>query len=123
MKSSDLPPPDEDLAKWEAEYSQLMEGQRSDLDVDYGAMMEEAWRGSHLDGTVPDAMPMFDDQGLPRLESYEFGMCSSLTALIPADWKSQIPTTHISRNRRLRLPFSKMRSHYWSRAGPSRRSL
>ena len=78
MKGSDLPPPDEDMAKWEAEYSQLMEGQRSDLDVDYGAMMEEAWRGrSYINDGALGNMPMFDEHGLPKLEPYQFGTLGS----------------------------------------------
>ncbi|KIP05602.1 hypothetical protein PHLGIDRAFT_108068 [Phlebiopsis gigantea 11061_1 CR5-6] len=67
LQHSDLPPPEEDLAKWEAQYKDLMDSQRGDLDFDYGASMEESWR----DGTLDD-MLKFDDEGLPILEPYIF---------------------------------------------------
>ncbi|EKM54250.1 uncharacterized protein PHACADRAFT_97499 [Phanerochaete carnosa HHB-10118-sp] len=70
LKSSELPPPDEELAKWEAQYRELMESHRSDMDFDYGASLGEAWRNSEFDDEFTKTM--FDDEGVPQLQPYMF---------------------------------------------------
>lgn len=55
------------MARWEAEYNQLMNGTRDELD--YGASMEESWK----DSIANENMQKFDDQGLPILGDYVFG--------------------------------------------------
>ncbi|KAJ7217779.1 hypothetical protein GGX14DRAFT_597915 [Mycena pura] len=71
LQNSDLPPPKEDLAKWEAEFNQLMASQRDDLDHDYGAAMQSAWEGGLGDFSDSSALK-FDPDGIPILTPYEF---------------------------------------------------
>ncbi|KAL9711560.1 Peroxisomal membrane signal receptor PTS1 [Leucoagaricus gongylophorus] len=75
LQASELPPPQEDMAKWEAEFNQLMNAQRDDLESDYGASMQEAWKSSLGDlstETVPGERLQFDDEGVPILDPYGF---------------------------------------------------
>ncbi|KAF8894083.1 peroxisome targeting signal receptor [Infundibulicybe gibba] len=58
LQNSDLPPPKEDLAKWEAEFNQLMTSQREDLD--YG------------ENVLGGATIKFDNEGIPILGEYTF---------------------------------------------------
>jgi peroxin-5 len=80
LQASDTPPDKEDLAKWEAEFSQMMNAQRESLDYDYGEGMQQAWE--HGAGDLQEdglREPMkFDDDGLPILGPYEFGELSHL---------------------------------------------
>jgi len=76
LQASELPPPQEDMAKWEAEFNQLMNAQRDDLESDYGASMQEAWKsglGDLSTETVPGERLQFDDEGVPILDPYSFG--------------------------------------------------
>ncbi|KAJ3489054.1 hypothetical protein NLI96_g2421 [Meripilus lineatus] len=70
LQKSELPPPDEDIAKWEAEYNQLMSSQRDDLD--YGEAMQGAWENGLGDYDPQDEHVKFDDEGLPILGDYLF---------------------------------------------------
>ena len=74
MQNSDMPPPIEDITKWEAEFNQLMNSQ--DDDFDYGADMQSAWESGLSDFGGGSAR--FDEQGLPILEPYNFGNASVL---------------------------------------------
>lgn len=79
LQNSDLPPPKEDVAKWEAEFNQLMSDQRDELDHDYGVTMQNAWESGVGDfsGTHPGEQPLeFDAEGIPILGKYVFGMSS-----------------------------------------------
>lgn len=78
LQASDLPPPQEDMAKWEAEFNSSMNAQRDDLEADYGASMQEAWKYNL--GDLPEERLQFDDEGVPRLDPYSFG---SLFLCIP----------------------------------------
>ena len=70
LQNSELPPPAEDMAKWEAEYNQLMSSTREELDYDYGASIEDEW----VDGLTDEkASTRFDEEGLPILGDYVFG--------------------------------------------------
>ncbi|KAJ7924984.1 hypothetical protein B0H13DRAFT_1171317 [Mycena leptocephala] len=74
LQNSDLPPPQEDIAKWEAEFNQLMSSQRDELDHDYGAAMQNAWEGGigdFSDDTDSKALK-FDAEGIPTLSEYAF---------------------------------------------------
>ncbi|KAJ7072083.1 hypothetical protein C8F01DRAFT_1102480 [Mycena amicta] len=71
LQNSDLPPPKEDMAKWEAEFNQLMSAQREELDNDYGAAMKSAWEGGLGDYEDSKAIK-FDSNGIPILEDYVF---------------------------------------------------
>ena len=81
-QDSGSPAPAEDMAKWEAEFNQLMSAQRDELD--YGTFMQEAWENGigDLSEDSPDNYMKFDDQGIPLLDGYVFGEYGWLTRLI-----------------------------------------
>ena len=72
-----MPPPAEDMAKWEAEFNQLMQSQRDEFD--YESTMREAWEGGlgSYDGmsdSRPDDFALkFNEKGIPLLDPYTFG--------------------------------------------------
>ena len=66
FQKSDLPPPEEDMVKWEAEFNQMMNGQRS-MDFDYDTI------GSWEDPSSSSQPVAFDNDGIPLLGDYEFG--------------------------------------------------
>lgn len=71
LQNSDVPPPQADLAKWEAEFNQLMSSEREDdVDYDFEGSMREAFQS----GQEPDqsSLQQFDDEGLPILTPYTF---------------------------------------------------
>ncbi|KAH9895098.1 peroxisome targeting signal receptor [Cubamyces lactineus] len=73
LQNSDIPPPPEEMAKWEAQFNQMMNSQREELDFDYGGMMQSAWEGGMPDSDYGFEPPLqFDEQGLPILGPYEF---------------------------------------------------
>ncbi|KAG7098807.1 hypothetical protein E1B28_000712 [Marasmius oreades] len=73
LQNSEAPPPQEELAKWEAEFNQLMNAKRDELDYDYGRSMQEAWEnGGSFPETVVDKPLQFDKDGLPILDPYKF---------------------------------------------------
>ncbi|KAJ7188062.1 hypothetical protein C8R46DRAFT_1053535 [Mycena filopes] len=74
LQTSDLPPPKEELAKWEAEFNQLMSSQRDDLDYDYGTAMKNAWEGGIGDFSedMESSALKFDPEGIPTLSDYVF---------------------------------------------------
>jgi peroxin-5 len=75
LRSSDNAPAQENLAKWEAEFSQLMNSQREDLEHDYGESMQQAWSsgiGDFQEEGFTEGIE-FDDDGLPILGEYIFG--------------------------------------------------
>ncbi|KAJ7496031.1 hypothetical protein B0H11DRAFT_2155850 [Mycena galericulata] len=74
LQNSDLPPPEEDIAKWEAEFNQLMSSQRDELDHDYGAAMQNAWEGGIGDFSedAESKALKFDAEGIPTLGEYIF---------------------------------------------------
>ena len=66
-----MPPPKEDMAKWEAQFSQLMNAQRDELE-DYGTDMQNTWEGGLGDYEANKTM-QFDAEGIPLLGDYVFG--------------------------------------------------
>ncbi|GLB37649.1 putative P-loop containing nucleoside triphosphate hydrolase protein [Lyophyllum shimeji] len=75
LQDSELPPPQEDLSKWESEFNQLMSAQRDELDHDYGASMQNAWESGigNISGTTVGEQPLkFDAEGIPILGEYTF---------------------------------------------------
>lgn len=99
LQNSDLPPPKEDMAKWESEFSQLMNAQRDELE-DYGTNMQKTWEGGvgSYDGVGQGIK--FNGEGIPILGDYSFGMSNvtpisySLICLERRE-KQQIPRTVI----------------------------
>lgn len=77
MRNSDMPPNLEEFARWEAEFNQLMNAQREDGDWDFSASMQHAWEegAPQLDGAFVHTLK-FDDEGLPILDPYVFGLFS-----------------------------------------------
>ena len=75
MQSSDIPPPEEEMAKWEAQFNQMMNAEREDLDFDYGKTMQDAWDDMNDSDYAVEPQIQFDEQGLPILEEYVFGAC------------------------------------------------
>ncbi|KAI0305738.1 hypothetical protein B0F90DRAFT_1815316 [Multifurca ochricompacta] len=71
MQNSDMPPKPEEMAKWEAEFNQLMNAQREDGEWDYSAAMQHAWEegATELDDSFSHNMK-FDHEGLPILDPY-----------------------------------------------------
>ena len=74
LQDSELPPPQEEMAKWEAQFNQMMSSQREELDLDYGGMMQNAWDSMGQDFSTEPPM-QFDDEGIPIIRSYVFGGC------------------------------------------------
>ncbi|KAF9793357.1 peroxisome targeting signal receptor [Thelephora terrestris] len=67
LQKSELPPPAEDMVKWEAEFNQMMNNQRN-MDFDYDTMGLSQWEApsSSLQSLA------FDKDGIPLLGDYEF---------------------------------------------------
>ncbi|KAK7005663.1 dihydroxy-acid dehydratase [Favolaschia claudopus] len=74
LQNSDLPPPKGDLAKWEAEFNQLMSSQRDEQDHDYGTGMKNAWESGLGDFSedMDSKALRFDGEGIPILSEYVF---------------------------------------------------
>ncbi|TEB30303.1 peroxisome targeting signal receptor [Coprinellus micaceus] len=73
MQKSELPSNDDDIAKWESEFSQLMNAQRDELD--YGESMQSAWEssiGGFQEGPSAEKPLLFDAEGVPQLGEYVF---------------------------------------------------
>lgn len=75
MQNSDMPPNPEEMAKWEAEFNELMNKQRDDGEWDYSTAMQHAWEDSvaPLDDVFPHSLT-FDQDGIPILDPYVFGL-------------------------------------------------
>ncbi|KAL0956345.1 hypothetical protein HGRIS_002495 [Hohenbuehelia grisea] len=73
LQNSDLPPPKEDVAKWEAEFNQLMTTQREDGDIDYTTTFK-GWQDGDIDygNGVRVPGPGFTEDGHPILGDYVF---------------------------------------------------
>mgnify|MGYP007051637991 CR=1 FL=1 len=74
MQKSEVPPKEEDYAKWEAEFSQLMSAEREGLE--YGEDMQKAWEsglGNYNGESSFDKPIQFDAEGVPQLGDYIFG--------------------------------------------------
>ena len=77
LQSSEVPPPQEDMAKWESEFQQLMQSQRDD--ADYGKTMREGWENGLGSYDGEEMKPSdsfdtkFDEEGIPILGPYIFG--------------------------------------------------
>ncbi|KAF8135431.1 TPR-like protein [Boletus edulis] len=72
-QESNALPKDEDLARWESEFNQLMTAQREELEYDYGGVMKNAWEsgmGEFTGSTTNN--PKFDEFGYPILTEYAF---------------------------------------------------
>ncbi|KAG2150967.1 hypothetical protein DEU56DRAFT_779407 [Suillus clintonianus] len=72
LQNSDIPPPTEDIGKWEAQFNQLMGRDREELDHDYSTAMQEAW-GDGLGNPNGSALESkYNDDGIPILTEYVF---------------------------------------------------
>ena len=66
-----MPPPKEDRAKWEFQFSQLMNAQRDELE-EYGSDMQNSWHDT-LEIYEEGKKMQFDTEGIPLLDAYIFG--------------------------------------------------
>jgi len=108
MQNSDMPPKPEEMAKWEAEFNQLMNAQREDGEWEYSTSMQRAWEegvATELDDSFTHNMK-FDHEGLPILGPYVFGLLSSVLCVRTSAHQVQSKTTNTSIHH---LP----RSHLW----------
>ncbi|KAI0266835.1 peroxisome targeting signal receptor [Gloeopeniophorella convolvens] len=74
LQNSDMPPKPEEMAKWEAEFNNLMSAQREDGEwEDYSTAMQHAWEetAADMDDTFGHSVK-FDHEGLPILDAYTF---------------------------------------------------
>jgi peroxin-5 len=72
LQKSDLPPPQEDMQKWEAEFNQWMSSQRED-GSDFTSAMNSHWNEIYGDTGSPSDAITYDDEGIPILGDYIFG--------------------------------------------------
>ncbi|KAG1731508.1 uncharacterized protein EDB91DRAFT_1058629 [Suillus paluster] len=74
LQNSEIPPPAEDIGKWEAQFNQLMGRDREELDQDYSTAMEEAWNDGlgNYDGSAQPLESKYNDDGIPILTEYVF---------------------------------------------------
>ena len=82
LRSSELPPPADDLAKWEAEFNHIMQSQRDDMDFEED--IQNAWQsglGNYDEDLQSVEHVKFDDDGIPLLEPYKFGKSCSLCTI------------------------------------------
>lgn len=68
------------MAKWEAEFHQLMQSERDD----YGGDFESAWKNGlgDLDELGGPEPMKYDDDGIPQLDPYKFGGILTLIIFI-----------------------------------------
>jgi len=73
MQSSDMPPNPDEIAKWEAEFNELMNKQRDEGEWDYSTAMQNAWEEgvTQSDDTFARNLT-FDNYGIPMLDAYVF---------------------------------------------------
>ncbi|KAH7888702.1 hypothetical protein F5I97DRAFT_737851 [Phlebopus sp. FC_14] len=74
LQGSDVPPPQEDMAKWESELNQLMAAQREELEDDYSRGMQDTWErglGDFTDSGNSETSRL-DEHGYPILAEYVF---------------------------------------------------
>lgn len=63
------------MAKWEAEFNQMMTAEREDMD--FTSQMEENYMNMAREDEAFDAPIQFDQDGIPQLDRYTFrGSCS-----------------------------------------------
>lgn len=72
LKNSDIPPPTEDIGKWEAQFNQLMGRDREELDQDYSTAMQEAWNNGLGNFNESALGSKYNDDGIPILTEYVF---------------------------------------------------
>ncbi|KAF8650431.1 hypothetical protein AX16_005234 [Volvariella volvacea WC 439] len=72
---SQPPASKEELARWEADFNQLMTANREELQTDYGVAMQQAWDsglGDFQEGDMGQSTLKFDPNGIPILGPYVF---------------------------------------------------
>jgi peroxin-5 len=74
MQNSDLPPNPKEIARWEAEFNELMSKERHESEWDYATALQNAWEEGGGDSNDTFAHNLkFDQEGLPILDPYVFG--------------------------------------------------
>ncbi|KAG1865803.1 hypothetical protein DFJ58DRAFT_770330 [Suillus subalutaceus] len=72
LQNSDIPPPTEDIGKWEAQFNQLMGRDREELDQDYSTAMQGAWNDGFGNFNESALESKYNDDGIPILSEYVF---------------------------------------------------
>ncbi|TFY62887.1 hypothetical protein EVJ58_g3576 [Rhodofomes roseus] len=76
LQNSEVPPPQEDMTKWEAQFNQLMNSQRDNEEnfSEYGDFARQVWNEdqSNYDFTTSESRVEFTNEGLPILGPYTF---------------------------------------------------
>lgn len=72
LQNSDIPPPAQDIGKWEAQFNQLMSRDREELDQDYSTAMQEAWNDGFGNVNESALQSRYNDDGMPILDEYVF---------------------------------------------------
>jgi len=76
LQNSELPPPPEDMAKWESQFNQLMNSQRDNEESfdEYGDFARQVWGEDHghYEHATNELRVEFTDEGLPILGPYAF---------------------------------------------------
>ncbi|KAG1799722.1 uncharacterized protein HD556DRAFT_1454839 [Suillus plorans] len=72
LQNSDIPPPAQDIGKWEAQFNQLMSRDREELDQDYSTAMQEAWNDGLGNLNESALQSRYNDDGMPILDEYVF---------------------------------------------------
>ncbi|KAG1862864.1 hypothetical protein C8R48DRAFT_708697 [Suillus tomentosus] len=72
LQNSDIPPPAQDIGKWEAQFNQLMNRDREELDQDYSTAMQEAWNDGLGNLNESALQSRYNDDGMPILDEYVF---------------------------------------------------
>ena len=70
------------MAKWEAQFNQLMNSQRDGDEAvgEFGDFAEQIWnQESNSYNWSDESRVEFDQEGLPIMGSYVFGMCTSVS--------------------------------------------
>jgi len=97
MQNSDMPPKPEEMAKWEAEFNQLMNAQRDDGEWEHSTAMQRAWEegiAAESDDSFTHNMK-FDQEGLPILDPYVFGWLSLASCVRTSAQQVQSKSTSI----------------------------
>jgi len=71
LQKSQVPPPQEDMQKWEVEFNQMMSSQREDDGLDYDDVMKSAWETQNNEYESSERI-IFTDDGIPVLGAYVF---------------------------------------------------
>jgi peroxin-5 len=79
----------DETSRWEAELNDMMNKYRESGEYEYGKDLQEAWENGlgSFDNEMAQEPLQFDDEGLPALGPYEFGMSCTDAYNLPSSFK------------------------------------